>query len=241
MELQPIEIPTYDFEIAWKEFFARGRPCPGGHDDGSRPARVATAKEPQGRVLIDDCFLVPGSPVAIALTLSEAGRPTPVRLWQPSAKRCAGRNPEQDLILGGRSVATMELNNSVVRAAWNKAAPLWKLHERSVMLLSGLVGISWRSWPCGMCDWPCWCWGSVLRSLCGDRHGPALGDPDEHGPDRAADLCDGRGPFRSDSRREIHQPRHAGESARAVERATRMAALPCINSVFTRFSDSCHC
>ncbi|MFO1006091.1 MAG: MMPL family transporter [Planctomycetaceae bacterium] len=140
--ITPIEIPEYDFEVGWKEFSPHD-PLVAKVQTIARDLRgFATAKEPQGRILIDDCFIAPGSPVAVAVTLSEAGRADASSTL--AAIRTAASQvgiPEQDLILGGRSVATMELNNSVVRAAWNKSAPLWKLHERSVMLLSGLVGV----------------------------------------------------------------------------------------------------
>ena len=140
--LDPLVIPDFDFEVAWTEFSAED-PNVAKVQTLARDLRgFATSKEPQGRVLIDDCFMAPGSPVAIAVTLSDAGRADATATLTALRKSAVQVGiPEQDLILGGRSVATMELNHSVIRAAWNTSAPFWKLHERSVMLLSGLVGM----------------------------------------------------------------------------------------------------
>jgi uncharacterized protein len=140
--LDPLVIPNYDFELAWNEFSAED-PRVAKVQTLARDLRgFATAKEPQGRVLVDDCFMVPGSPVAIAGTLSEAGR-ADANSTIAAIRRAALQVgiPEEDLILGGGSVASIELNQSVARAAWNPSAPFWRLHERSVMLLSGLVGM----------------------------------------------------------------------------------------------------
>ena len=139
--LEPLAIPAYDFEVAWNEFSAED-PRVAQVQTLARDLRgFATAKEPQGRVLVDDCFMAPGSPVAIAVTLSEAGRAdssSTIAAIRQAASQVG--IPEQDLILGGGSVASIELNHSVSRAAWNPSAPFWKLHERSIMLLSVLVG-----------------------------------------------------------------------------------------------------
>ena len=140
--LQPLVIPPFDFEIAWKDFTVKD-PLVSKVVTLARDLRgFATDKEPQGRVLVDDSFLVPGSPVGIAVTLSEAGQADATSTV--AALRQAALQvgiPEQDLILGGGSLSTIELNESVYRAAWNPSAPLWKPHERSVMLLSGFVGM----------------------------------------------------------------------------------------------------
>ena len=140
--LEPLVIPAFDFEVAWNEFSAED-PRVAKVQTLARDLRgFATSKEPQGRVLVDDCFMVPGSPVAIAVTLSEAGRADSSSTIA-AIRRAALQVgiPDQDLILGGGSVASIELNNAVSHAAWNPSAPFWKLHERSVMLLSGLVGM----------------------------------------------------------------------------------------------------
>lgn len=235
VELQPIEIPAYDFEIAWKEF----SPEDARVQDVMTMARdlrgFATAKEPQGRVLIDDCFLVPGSPVAIALTLSEAGRADASSTLAAIRKAAVQVGiAEQDLILGGRSVATMELNNSVIRAAWNKAAPLWKLHERSVMLLSGLVGmimaiVALRNVRLALLVLGVSYYGAFVATAMVPLSGTPMNMVLIVLPTFVMVVALSGA---------IHVANYISHATLenpdgAVERATRMAALPCFNSVFT--------
>ncbi|RLS59380.1 MAG: hypothetical protein DWH91_00270 [Planctomycetota bacterium] len=140
--LEPLVIPAFDLELTWKGY----SPVDARIEDLCTIARkltgVATAADQKGRPLVDDCFVIPGSPVAMTVTLSEAGQA------DASATLVALRHAAlqvgikaDDLILGGSSVATTELNRSVLRAVWDPSAPLWQFHRRSVMLLSGLVGM----------------------------------------------------------------------------------------------------
>lgn len=140
--LQPLVIAPFDLEVSWKEFTAKDPLVPKVMNISRDLRGHATDKEPQGRVLVGECFLAPGSPVAIAVTVSEAGRADAASTV--AAIRAAAIQvgiPEQDLILGGGSLGTIELNNAVIRAAWNPSAPFWKPHERSVMLLSAFIGM----------------------------------------------------------------------------------------------------
>ncbi len=194
----------------------------------------ATAKEPQGRVLIDDCFLAPGSPVAIALTLSEAGRADASSTLAAIRKAAVQVGiPEQDLILGGRSVATMELNNSVIRAAWNRP-PLWKLHERSVMLLSGLVGmvmaiVALRNVRLALLVLGVSYYGAFVATAMVPLSGTPMNMVLIVLPTFVMVVALSGA---------IHVANYISHATLenpdgAVERATRMAALPCFNSVFT--------
>lgn len=233
--LQAIAIPAYDFEVAWKEFSPEDARV-GDVMTLARDLRgFATAKEPQGRVLIDDCFLAPGSPVAIAVTLSEAGRADASSTLAAIRKAALQVGiPEQDLILGGRSVATMELNNSVIRAAWNKAAPLWKLHERSVMLLSGLVGmvmaiVALRSVKLALLVLGVSYYGAFVATAMVPLSGTSMNMVLIVLPTFVMVVALSGA---------IHVANYISHATLenpngAVERATRMAALPCINSVFT--------
>ena len=138
-----IEIPPHDLQLS----------CPGLRPDSLTEMQVRqilleqtgfpTLDEPHGQRLVKDCFFAAGSPVAVAVTLSEAGNSeltnsvTAIR----DAALAAGISAEE-LHLGGRPVALVELNRSVKRAAWNRDAPVWKLPRRSVVMLSGLIGIA---------------------------------------------------------------------------------------------------
>jgi predicted RND superfamily exporter protein len=233
--LQAIAIPAYDFEVAWKEFSPEDARV-GDVMTLARDLRgFATAKEPQGRVLIDDCFLAPGSPVAIAVTLSEAGRADASSTLAAIRKAALQVGiPEQDLILGGRSVATMELNNSVTRAAWNTSAPLWKLHERSVMLLSGLVGmvlaiVSLRSVRLALLVLGVSYYGAFVSTAMVPLSGTPMNMVLIVLPTFVMVVALSGA---------IHVANYISHATLenpdgAVERATRMAAVPCFNSVFT--------
>lgn len=91
--------------------------------------------------LIDATFFVPGSPVALAVVLSDEG-------LADTADTCRAIRqvatevgiPPESLHLGGRAVAAAELNKAVAQAAWNPSAPWWQLPRRSVVLLSVVVG-----------------------------------------------------------------------------------------------------
>ena len=107
----------------------------------------ATAEKPEGELLIEECFLIPGSPIGLALILSEAGladRGETLRLVKERA--LVAGIPEEKLHLGGAPVAGAAFNAEALRSLWNKSAPLHKLHERSVVLVASLVGIVLSIW-----------------------------------------------------------------------------------------------
>lgn len=145
--LTPLVIPAFDVELTWKGY----SPVDPRIADLCQLAKTLigapSAAAPQGRSLVEDCFVIPGSPVALTATLSEAGRAdasSTLMALKESAFEVG--IPTDDLILGGGSVATTELNKAVIRAAWDPTAPLWQFHRRSVMLLSGLVGMVLAFW-----------------------------------------------------------------------------------------------
>src|SRR5207302_1245461 len=91
--------------------------------------------------VVEECFQVPGSPIALAIYLSEAGnadREAAFR-WLTAAAEDAGIVPDT-IHMGGRSVAGASLNREILNAAWDKSAPAYQIHRRSIILLSGLVG-----------------------------------------------------------------------------------------------------
>jgi predicted RND superfamily exporter protein len=92
-------------------------------------------------LVIEECFQVPGSPVALAVYLSEAGnadRPEVLR-WLTAAAVQSGI-PADSLHMGGSAVVGAALNREVLKSAWDKSAPWHQIHRRSIILLSGLVG-----------------------------------------------------------------------------------------------------
>jgi predicted RND superfamily exporter protein len=98
---------------------------------------------PAGTPWVQDAFFSAGAPVAVLITLSEAGQEDTREAL--ASVRAAAKDvgiPEDDLHLGGRSVAGSELNRQVKKAAWNRDFPLLQLHRRSPLLLSMIVGMA---------------------------------------------------------------------------------------------------
>ena len=101
-----------------------------------------TKQHPQGEPLVAESFFEPGSPVALSVSLSEAGKADRSGTFQ--AIRRAAEDvgiPENNLYLGGRAVVGSALNQAVKKAAWNREVPITSLHKRSVLLTSVLVAI----------------------------------------------------------------------------------------------------
>ena len=143
VSLEFAAVPEHDLRVRWDGI----RP---GSDQAGEFRTLATglhapaAKDSsEGVRLIDDCFFVPGSPVALSVTLSEAGiadkHGTMLAIRQ--AAKAAGIAPEK-FHMGGRLVANAALNSEVKKAAWNRAVPIWQIPQRSIVLFSGVVGIA---------------------------------------------------------------------------------------------------
>jgi predicted RND superfamily exporter protein len=141
--LPEVEIPTHDVQVRW----AGLRPqAPEVHEfcQLARDLRgFATAEEPDGLRLVEDCFLATGTPVGLIVTLSEAGQADHREAIQAIRAAAWGAGIEEDqLALGGGPVTNAALNEAVKAAAWNTHTSSWWPHERSVILLSGSVGIT---------------------------------------------------------------------------------------------------
>ncbi|RPI90240.1 MAG: hypothetical protein EHM42_01710, partial [Planctomycetaceae bacterium] len=100
-----------------------------------------------GKPVIEACFQVPGTPIGIALYLSEAGNAERGKAfdWLKQAAADSGI-PPGSLHLTGSPVAGNSLNAEVLKAAWNPAAPITRPHQRSLFLMSSLVGGLFALW-----------------------------------------------------------------------------------------------
>lgn len=157
LEMDPVEldealadvaaIPEHDLQVSWSTMES-------GSDDVKQFRALAlamtgfpTSEEPDGHRLIEDCFFATGSPVAVAVSLSEAGS---AELTESvTAVRAAALRsgvPEERLHIGGRPAAAVALKQSVKRVSWNHDASLIAVHRKSILLLSGLVGIGLAFW-----------------------------------------------------------------------------------------------
>lgn len=102
-----------------------------------------TQLHPEGAPWVQESFFAAGSPVAVLITLSDAGREDTRDAL--ASVRAAAKDvgiPADDLHMGGRSVAGSELNRQVKLAAWNTDFPLLQFHRRSPLLLSLIVGVA---------------------------------------------------------------------------------------------------
>ena len=90
--------------------------------------------------LIESAFFVPGTPVALILGISEAGRADKSEAIAAIRMAChrAGISRES-LHLAGNTVVAAGLDHQVGDAIWNRSAPPEQLHRRSVILNSMLV------------------------------------------------------------------------------------------------------
>lgn len=135
-----VDLGQHDLQVSWRGMSADRELRESVMDSIRQLRSFAIADEPNGRTLIDDCYMTIGSPIAVVITLSEAGTSDKSQAIQ--AIRQAALDsfiPDAGLIVGGRVVAAAELNNGVIRAAWNPTATtFW---GKSVIGLSGLVGI----------------------------------------------------------------------------------------------------
>ncbi|MEZ6058476.1 MAG: MMPL family transporter [Planctomycetaceae bacterium] len=140
--LATYEMPAHDLQLSWPTMQAKSDTSDKIAEVAKKCSSYATADYPDGRDLVEDCFFVSGSPLALAVTLSEAG----VADFEASVDAIreaaiASGVPEEKLHLGGRPVTTSSLNEEVRRSAWNPAAPWWRMDQRSILLLSGAVGV----------------------------------------------------------------------------------------------------
>jgi predicted RND superfamily exporter protein len=132
-------IPEHDLELTWTGFVAAAPQVEAVRQLVLQLSDFPTASEPSGRRLVEDCFIAPGSPVAITIALSDAGEAD--LAGAVAAIRAAAESaevPAESLHIGGRPVALAALDQAVKSAAWNADASVWQASRRSVMVLAVL-------------------------------------------------------------------------------------------------------
>ncbi|MFH1301200.1 MAG: MMPL family transporter [Planctomycetota bacterium] len=146
-------MPAHDFQVTWPRMqpdaeltnqlkqlalsLTRPQILPESSDASS--AETSASAQP---TLVEDCFFAVGTPIAIAIELSDTGDADHAAAIE-AVKTAATRAgiPEASLHMGGRPVAGAALNSMVKQSSWNTAYPVWQFHKRSVTLFSGLIGI----------------------------------------------------------------------------------------------------
>ncbi|QDT91219.1 efflux RND transporter permease subunit [Gimesia algae] len=149
-------IPAHDFQLIWPRMqpgtelteqikgLALSLKRPGiipGTSAAEKPGGNDTSESQP--VLVKDCFFAVGTPIAIAVELSDTGDADHAAAVAAVKKAAVEAGiPEDSLHLGGRPVAGAALNRMVKESSWNTAYPIWQFHRRSVTLFSGLIGIA---------------------------------------------------------------------------------------------------
>jgi predicted RND superfamily exporter protein len=112
---------------------------------GLRTSKSGT--EPDGKPLVDDCFFEIGTPAGVVVYLSEVGLADRQGTFAALRQKAAdiGVNPDT-IHMGGRPVASSALNQEVIKSLWNRDVSVSQLHRKSVLGLSGLVGIVMAFW-----------------------------------------------------------------------------------------------
>ncbi|WP_397570785.1 RND family transporter [Schlesneria sp. T3-172] len=93
----------------------------------------------EGSALVEDSFFVLGSPVALAVGISEAGLADKAETIASIRAICdVAGIPAGTLHMTGSIISANELNSEVRKAIWNTSYPLIQFHRRSVLLSSAL-------------------------------------------------------------------------------------------------------
>lgn len=129
---------SHDFQVSWSTMNAD----PAGVEHVLELVRSLGRTQAGQSGWVDAAFFVVGAPVALSVELSEAGQEERSEAFAAILEEAAQLGIPPELVrMGGRPVAGEELNRAVVRAAWDRDAPLWQPHHRSVILCSFAVGI----------------------------------------------------------------------------------------------------
>ena len=127
---------THDLQVTWK---------------GMRPGSDQTLKVVQwlktnesvrdpGRRFVEDAFFALGSPVTIALALSEAGLSDKQEAVAQIRQAASAVGISADsLHMAGSTISTTELNREVGKAVWDPAFPVQQFHRRSVIMTSAVI------------------------------------------------------------------------------------------------------
>ena len=94
----------------------------------------------EGAALVERPFFVLGSPVALAIGISEAGLADKAETISAIRQSCdLASIPSDTLHMAGSVISSNELNAEVKKAVWDTSVPWIQIHRRSVILASGLI------------------------------------------------------------------------------------------------------
>ena len=126
----------HDLQVAWKGMRIRS-------DATIAIMNWFTEHVPErgdGKTLVESGFFAPGSPIALSVGISEAGLADKAETIGAIRLACTSAGiPSDALHLAGEAISANELNDQVIKAAWNSSYPISQLNRRSVILASALV------------------------------------------------------------------------------------------------------
>lgn len=94
----------------------------------------------EGQPIIESCFFVPGSPVALEVELSEAGLADQGEAVSAILRTCELSGiPAETVQMSGHALRESELNQATQKAAWNPSFSWTQINQRSILLSSILV------------------------------------------------------------------------------------------------------
>lgn len=135
-ELKELADLEHDLQISWKGMRV-------GSEQTVDVAAWLTSFIPEkgdGVPLVETSFFAVGSPVAVAIGISEAGLADKAETLKSIRSACnAAGIPTESLHLAGGAVFSSELTKQVSRTAWNTTFPFVQIHHRSVLLTSMIV------------------------------------------------------------------------------------------------------
>jgi predicted RND superfamily exporter protein len=135
-------LPTHDFQVRYQGMRRDSKSTEGLIALISGMSAAGSPEDPL--VAEDGCFFHAGAPVALSVSLTDAGMAdaaeTLVEIHRLAVEVGIGA---AEFRMGGRPVAGSALDEMVKDSAWNSSEDIapWQLHRRSIILLSGLVGI----------------------------------------------------------------------------------------------------
>ena len=126
----------HDLQVSWK-----GMRVGSGHTAGIvQWLKEYVPQRGEGKPLVEEAFFAIGSPIALAIGISESGLADKAETIAAIRASCNHAGiPTETLHMSGSVVSANELNAEIVKAAWDASVPLIQIHRRSVILTSALV------------------------------------------------------------------------------------------------------
>ena len=140
------EAPAHDFQVSWQNMHADPKQVT-EFVAWAKTLKIPVAGQRDGEPLLSDCFLHAGQPAALAIALSPAGKADRKGTLQQIRSMAEEIGvPAHSIHMGGSPVCSTALNDEILKAIWNPAAPWYLPHQRSVVSFSWAIGLFLAFW-----------------------------------------------------------------------------------------------